>query len=535
MRALAVAIVLGVALAANQNDVRVHGRVITESGTPVRGAAVVLTTPNNSWTGSTNDEGIFDARGLSTGNYAVQISKTGFRALRPAAILNLKAGESRDVGSYVLQRGGAIAGRVIDGFGDPAVNARVSASRIVYTPPGTRSLRMAGTGTTNDLGEYRIFGLEPGTYFVVVGSYGAGSELDRAMQLDYAIQLSEVVNDGRGVAVTLAARLGTPRGSSTTFYPSSRRESDAQPVRLAAGEQRLGIDIVLAHVPLSRVTGRVTTSSGAPARNATVRLAGTDSAFAQTDAAGMFSILDVSHGAYVAHASLGGNETASVPLTVSSDVLGLEIRLSPAIPVRGRLLIDGVGVASTPSQRLSVRVIPLDGQLESHFLVNEFVSGGFGVPSPPGRVRLTVDGLPTAAMISRITLNGFDVSDEGFEVSGPVSGVEIAITTTPGVVAGTITVPTDDRFSAVLVFSENPRFWTIPNTRYVKTAEVRSGPKGTEYRVSQLPAGRYLAVAVASFDSLTWADPENLAELRKLATPFTMPETGTVTVNLVRR
>jgi hypothetical protein len=40
---------------------------------------------------------------------------------------------------------------------------------------------------------------------------------------------------------------------------------------------------------------------------------------------------------------------------------------------------------------------------------------------------------------------------------------------------------------------------------------------------------------VASFDPLTWADPENLSELRKMATPFTMPETGTITVHLVRR
>src|SRR6185503_1926865 len=60
---------------------------------------------------------------------------------------------------------GVIIGRVYDQDGDPVENAQVQVMRYTY-PRGGRQLSTVGTGSTNDLGEYRVAGLAPGRYYV---------------------------------------------------------------------------------------------------------------------------------------------------------------------------------------------------------------------------------------------------------------------------------------------------------------------------------------------------------------------------------
>jgi hypothetical protein len=60
---------------------------------------------------------------------------------------------------------GIISGRVLDEDGEPLPWAQVSALREVYFR-GKRKLSLEALVPTNDLGEYRLFGLKPGRYFV---------------------------------------------------------------------------------------------------------------------------------------------------------------------------------------------------------------------------------------------------------------------------------------------------------------------------------------------------------------------------------
>jgi hypothetical protein len=345
------------------------------------------------------------------------------------------------------------------------------------------------------------------------------------------------------------------RSAISTFYPSAHLEGQAQPVRLAAGEQQLGIDIQLVQTPVSRVSGRVTLANGLPARDAVVTLRPEPDAgmmmsqSARTDPGGRFLIPNMPTGQYAAFASTGGTlpsaspsagpsapyESMRVIVAVAGEATNIDIQLSQGFDVRGRLLVDGAPPAppSALAPRLFLRFMQ-QAPADRAFGTFEFdPSGAFTIKTPPGRFDVSFVGLPAGSMIMRVLLNGRDVTDEGFDVVGPVVGLEIAATTKPGVMTGTVTAATGERVAAnVLVFSENSRFWTIRNSRYFGTASALAS---SDYSVRQLPAGRYLSVAVASFDPLTWADPENLSELRKMATPFTMPETGTITVHLVRR
>ena len=60
---------------------------------------------------------------------------------------------------------GVISGRVVDEDGDPISGASVQILRQAYMR-GRKQLTPAQSNMTNDKGEYRIFGLAPGKYFV---------------------------------------------------------------------------------------------------------------------------------------------------------------------------------------------------------------------------------------------------------------------------------------------------------------------------------------------------------------------------------
>ena len=89
--------------------------------------------------------------------------------------LDVLAGQLLDRIDMTLPRAGAITGRVFDEFGDPAATVFVRALRQRYvdgrrelTPlaEGIEGLASGGADITDDLGQFRIYGLSPGDYFV---------------------------------------------------------------------------------------------------------------------------------------------------------------------------------------------------------------------------------------------------------------------------------------------------------------------------------------------------------------------------------
>ena len=65
---------------------------------------------------------------------------------------------------------GATSGRVADESGRPIAGVPVVIRQPGYGSDGEKVLHHAGRGITNDRGEYRIFGLKPGTYYALAAS-----------------------------------------------------------------------------------------------------------------------------------------------------------------------------------------------------------------------------------------------------------------------------------------------------------------------------------------------------------------------------
>src|SRR5262249_27825380 len=96
---------------------------------------------------------------------------------------------------------------------------------------GKRSLRPAGGGMTDDRGQYRIFGIGPGKYYV---------------SARYRNWMAE----------------GTDSAYPPIYYPGTANAQEATRVDVAPGGQVSGIDIPLVETKAVRISGKVVRSDG---------------------------------------------------------------------------------------------------------------------------------------------------------------------------------------------------------------------------------------------------------------------------------
>ena len=157
----------------------IAGTVVTDDKDrrPLRRARVLLTDADheNGRTVITDDAGRFAFTALSPDRYLLSAQKAGYVTLEYGAKRSTGAGvaivvdEGQHLTSVVLRlpRGGVIAGVITDHDGQPASGVNVRPLRYQFTENGRRMLTaIPSYASTNDLGQYRIWGLDAGEYVV---------------------------------------------------------------------------------------------------------------------------------------------------------------------------------------------------------------------------------------------------------------------------------------------------------------------------------------------------------------------------------
>ena len=122
---------------------------------------------------STDEQGRYQITGLPAGTYTVSAAKSGFvdgafgqrRPSGPGTSVELTDGQQAANIDIKLARGGVVTGHVLDEQGEPLARAMVTVLRQQYVR-GQKQLTPAGTDQSDDRGQYRVFGLPPGDYFV---------------------------------------------------------------------------------------------------------------------------------------------------------------------------------------------------------------------------------------------------------------------------------------------------------------------------------------------------------------------------------
>lgn len=512
---------------------RIRGVVVAaDSGSPVRRAVVRVSARElrESRTAMTDAQGRYEIKELPAGRYNVAVSKAGFvslqygqrRAFEQGRPLEVADGQSLDTINFTLPRGSVITGRLVDEFGEPVADAMVSASRYQYFRGQKRLLPSSRPTQTNDLGQYRLYGLTPGEYIVTAS----------VRSMNFFENTEET------------------SGYAPTYYPGTSNPGEAERVRVALGAETTA-DFGLIPARLVRITGTVLTSSGKPATGGMLRVVERGSAGGpmfggfsggRVRSDGTFSLSGIAPGAYTLIGSttemFGGRddepdaEFARVPLTVGNeDLTNVIVSTGKGATAVGQVVFEDGQTTMTPS---AVRIFATSADPEETFGMggrNGRVKDDwtFELNNLTGRVVLFLNTPPGGArqpfFIKAITLGGEDVTDKGFEARGGqrLEGLQIVITTKTTELSGTVKDgrgrPVADY--AVVVFAEDDTLWASPSQRYTRVA--RPDQQG-RFTVTGLPPGEYHAVAVEYLESGREADPEVLTRLREDAAGVRLAE-----------
>src|SRR4029077_16316401 len=133
----------------------------------------------------------------------IQLSYGQRRPLQAGTPLQLLDGQQLKSVDFALPKGGVISGRVSDESGDVMPGVMVAVMRYQYQQ-GDRRLVPAGQAQTDDRGIYRVWGLNPGDYYV---SAVARNEGGRGAPAAVAAAMADALG-GRGGAGGRGAAAG---------------------------------------------------------------------------------------------------------------------------------------------------------------------------------------------------------------------------------------------------------------------------------------------------------------------------------------
>jgi len=195
---------------------------------------------------NTDEKGHFEFADLAPGIYYIRATHTGMvmkEAERNATMVKLQAGQPQSL-NLVMLPSGAITGRVLNEEGEPLQNVSVAAMRYVYTIAG-RHLTEAKRTTSDDKGEYRLFGLKPGSYLLLADT--TRPSFDNGDATGFAIGTNNPSDPAKKEQKVYAP----------TFYQNESSPDQAAPVVLKAGDEAHA-DFNLVRVPAHHITGKVT-------------------------------------------------------------------------------------------------------------------------------------------------------------------------------------------------------------------------------------------------------------------------------------
>jgi hypothetical protein len=175
--------------------------------------------------------------------------------------------------------------------------------------------------------------------------------------------------------------------------------------------------------------------------------------------------------------------------------------------------------------------MPATASVFGSSVVNE--NGTFEIDSLVGGRTLRIMNLPKGWNLKEVTHDGTDVTDKGvdFKPGSTVENFEIVLTTKEQTVTGSVTNDKGETAKeyTVVVFAEDQQKWAFDDGRWMSSG--RADQQG-QFKITSLPAGSYLAVAVDYVAEGEWRDPEWLTRASKTATKFTLDEGGTKTLDL---
>jgi len=447
------------------------------------GATVVV--PKSSPPIMTDDRGRFAFTAVDPGTYKVMFSGSGYakqdygqRTIGAGGVpLTLSPGQSKADIVMRMVAVGAVSGRIRDAAGQPAAGVPVQLFRFTYDDTGKKTVQRVTTARTDDLGDYRMYYLSPGRYYMSAGNPPGQNN----QQNGFPTGLEGLMFGGG-----YSTQNRVPQSYTITYYPGAASENSAAPIDVQSGADLRGIDLVVSAQQSYRVRGRVTDSrTGQPPQSASISMTPqvrdvNDLIFSggagnsnYKPADGSFEFQNVGAGVYALNASIPNapqtravdfnsmspaerNEyfqamqaqdlvlpKASLPINViNADVDGVVLALGLSSSVSGRVRVESTApdaAASLDFIRLQLKggtpVTPLDSGPQSRPVKED---GTFRVDNVwPGEYRVSIAGLPQGFYVKEARAGEADLLNQPLRVTGPNSNpLDILISPKVGTLDG---------------------------------------------------------------------------------------------------
>ena len=421
----------------NDNDqtCTVSGIVIrSQDNAPIKNATVELANDSDQEhhiATKTAPDGHFLLQNVPAGQYKLKVARNGYvdkelgqkKPGDPGATFTLRPGQRIADLVFKLGRAGVITGKVFDEDGEPMAGVSVSAMRQVYTD-GRKGFKTTNEQQTNDLGEFRIFGLAPGRYYI-------SAEMPT---------WNRIVGDREFSSSEKSSR---ERGYAKIYYPNAQQAASASSVYVKEGEEIPSVDIFMKEVTVYRVRGKVQylfphrgtgdTQFAVTRRGQTT---GWDFIAVQVvvKADSSFEIPELPPGEYTVTAFFSDQgkfySTQEDVDVVNADVDRLTLVIAPGVDIPGQLVWDGK--PSLEGERATVYLSPEESGVivrgsEAH--VDE--NSQFTLKEvPQGTFRISVDGISKDCYIKEVQFGEVVLPDHLLHAKRGITGLlDITIST----------------------------------------------------------------------------------------------------------
>jgi hypothetical protein len=388
----------------------------------------------------TDEQGHFLIENIPPGPYDLHLERNGFldaeygqkKPGAPGAILSLSAGQRITDLVFKLACAGSISGHVLDEDGEPVAHAEVIVFR-ASRRPDKEERNSFDPVSTNDLGEYRVFDLSPGRYFI-------------------AINYRTMERNGRHSSFD---RNNFNPGYLPTYYPNTTDAAKAAAITINPGDEIRSIDFMLRPGHLVTVSGRVMNmvpgNSGGGIVNLYSRTSGLAGVaqdlygfFLFKD--GHFSIANVPPGSYYLEASWFDRDTrqnhrGQRAVDVGTlDIDDVSVTISPGTDISGRVVWDGP--APQGGSDLFVRLRPVNENALGSPGQSAKSDGSFVLKNVPDGTYWPIvsAAIPGGKFfLKAIRYGTTSVSEPGFTVqSGADVALELTLSARAAQLAGTV-------------------------------------------------------------------------------------------------
>jgi len=515
------------------------------------GLAAGTLSQTNQTTVLTDAAGHFSFKDQTSGKYTVRAtldgffgpSVNGFPSSSATKTVNIESQKPVPASDIYMSKGGVISGRLRDPNGQPASGVSVAAFRVTYTN-GRPQWSQANGKATDDRGEFRIFWLPPGEYYVGI--------TPRAVSAVPSLQDKWTRTFYPGVSDTAAAGVLTVKdGMETPGIDFSVQGSESTGIFKVSGRALNPVAVpnpttgavdrtVSSFILSPREPGLLDSLNPPSVQNALAIAARPN---------GEFELRNVRTGSYdlIAYYMAPIQPAPAPPPTAAgavapplpqvptnrrynigrvrvdvrgSDIDGINLEIERGTEIRGKVVSQGTNAIATDKIKVNLR--------SQDTIPDAFASiiGAIGVDSngdfsaqdvPKARYTFSISGLPDGAYVADILQGGTTIFDSGFIVGNqPGASIEIVIAANGGIVEGRVQTA-DQKPAANATVVLVPSVQHRQNSLMYKTAQ--SDEKGN-FSMKAVPQGEYTMFAWESVPATAWMNAEFLAKYQDRGRPI---------------